>query len=88
MKPHEKDAQGDPYPSLRCVFPEAPPVGLVANCEEVGVLGPVAGVIGTLQATEVVKKILGLGESLSGRLLIYDALATRFEIVSIALGPG
>ncbi len=87
FKPHEKDAQGDPYPSLRCVFPEAPPVGLVANCEEVGVLGPVAGVIGTLQATEVVKKILGLGESLSGRLLIYDALVTRFEIVSIAWDP-
>ena len=69
------------------MFPEAPPAGLVANCEEVGVLGPVAGVIGTLQATEVVKEILGLGESLAGRLLIYDALATRFEIVTIAWDP-
>ena len=87
FKPHEKDPAGNPYPTLRCVFPEAPPAGLVANCEEVGVLGPVAGVIGTLQATEVVKEILGLGESLAGRLLIYDALATRFEIVTIAWDP-
>ncbi len=87
FKPHEKDDEGNPYPTLRCVFPEAPPAGLVANCEEVGVLGPVAGVIGTLQATEVVKEILGLGESLAGRLLIYDALATRFEIVAIAWDP-
>jgi molybdopterin-synthase adenylyltransferase len=87
FKPHEKDSAGNPHPTLRCVFPEAPPAGLVANCEEVGVLGPVAGVIGTLQATEVVKEILGLGESLAGRLLIYDALATRFEIVTIAWDP-
>ena len=87
FKPHETDAQGNPYPSLRCIFPEAPPAGLVANCEEVGVLGPVAGVVGTLQATEVVKEILGLGESLAGRLLIYDALATRFEVVSISWDP-
>lgn len=87
FKPHAKDGAGNPYPTLRCVFPEAPPAGLVANCEEVGVLGPVAGVIGTLQATEVVKEILGLGESLAGRLLIYDALATRFEIVTIAWDP-
>lgn len=87
FKPHEKDASGTPYPTLRCIFPEAPPAGLVANCEEVGVLGPVAGVVGTLQATEVVKEILGLGESLAGRLLIYDALASRFEIVFISWDP-
>ncbi|HET6388925.1 HesA/MoeB/ThiF family protein [Hyphomicrobium sp.] len=87
FKPHETDEQGNPYPTLRCVFPEPPPAGLVANCEEVGVLGPVAGVVGTLQATEVVKEILGLGQSLAGRLLIYDALATRFEVVSIAWDP-
>jgi adenylyltransferase/sulfurtransferase len=87
FKPHEKDANGTPYPSLRCIFPEPPPQGLVANCAEVGVLGPVAGVIGTLQATEVVKEILGIGESLAGRLLIYDALASRFEIASISWDP-
>jgi molybdopterin-synthase adenylyltransferase len=87
FKPHETDASDVSYPTLRCVFPEPPPQGLVANCEEVGVLGPVAGVVGTLQATEVVKEILELGESLAGRLLIYDALATRFEVVSIAWDP-
>ncbi|MET0639400.1 MAG: HesA/MoeB/ThiF family protein [Hyphomicrobium sp.] len=87
FKPHEKDAEGQPYPTLRCLFPEAPPAGLVANCEEVGVLGPVAGVVGTIQATEVVKEILGLGETMAGRLLIYDALATRFEIVKISWDP-
>ena len=87
FKPHETDAGGVPYPTLRCVFPEPPPQGLVANCAEAGVLGPVAGVVGTLQATEVVKEILGLGESLAGRLLIYDALACRFEIVTVAWDP-
>ena len=87
FKPHERDPEGNPYPTLRCIFPEPPPAGLVANCEEVGVLGPVAGVVGTLQATEVIKEILGLGESLAGRLLIYDALAARFENVSISWDP-
>ena len=87
FKPHEKNADGTPYPTLRCLFPEAPPPGLVANCAEVGVLGPVAGVIGTLQAAEVVKEILGLGESLAGRLLICDVLASRFEVVTIAWDP-
>lgn len=87
FKPHEKTEEGTPYPTLRCLFPEPPPEGLVANCAEVGVLGPVAGVIGTLQATETIKEILGIGESLAGKLLIYDALATRFEVVSVAWDP-
>ena len=84
FKPHETRADGAPYPTLRCLFPEAPPAGLVANCSEVGVLGPVAGVIGTLQATETVKEILGIGDSLAGRLLIYDALASRFDTIEIS----
>lgn len=87
FKPYAMDAAGHPFPTLRCVFPEPPPAGVVANCEEVGVLGPVAGVVGALQATEVVKEILGLGEGLAGRLLIYDALAARFEVVTIAWDP-
>ena len=87
FKPHEKQADGTPYPSLRCIFPEAPPAGLVANCSEVGVLGPVAGVIGTLQATEIVKEIVGIGESLTGRLLIYDAQSSRFDTVQLAYDP-
>lgn len=87
FKPYDKTKDGTPYPSLRCLFPEPPPAGLVANCSEVGVLGPVAGVIGTLQATETVKEILGIGETLAGRLLIYDALAARFEIIETPWDP-
>lgn len=87
FKPHLRDAAGHPYPSYRCLFPEAPPPGTLPSCAEVGVLGAVVGVIGTLQATEVLKEILGIGESLAGRLLIYDALAARFETLSIAWDP-
>jgi molybdopterin-synthase adenylyltransferase len=88
LKPHLEGVDGQPYPSLRCIFPEAPPEGLVANCEEVGVLGPIAGVIGTLQATEVIKEILGLGDSLAGKLLIYDGFSGRFENVNVVWDPG
>jgi molybdopterin-synthase adenylyltransferase len=87
FKPHAARPDGTPYPTLRCLFPEAPPAGLVANCSEVGVLGPVAGVIGTLQATETIKEILQIGETLAGRLMIYDALASRFDTITIAWDP-
>ncbi|MBL8566470.1 MAG: HesA/MoeB/ThiF family protein [Hyphomicrobiaceae bacterium] len=87
FKPHETGPDGKPYPSYRCLFPEAPPPGTVANCAEVGVLGAVVGVVGTLQATEVLKEITGTGEGLAGRLLIYDAKASRFEGVNIAWDP-
>ncbi|MDZ4792336.1 MAG: molybdopterin-synthase adenylyltransferase MoeB [Hyphomicrobiales bacterium] len=83
----ERAANGEPKPSYRCIFPEAPPAGTVASCQEAGVLGAVAGVMGTLQAVEVVKEILGLGQSMAGRLLIYDALAARFETISVAWDP-
>ncbi|MEO0728907.1 MAG: molybdopterin-synthase adenylyltransferase MoeB [Pseudomonadota bacterium] len=79
FKPHAVDENGARNPSYRCLFPEAPAEGTVFNCAEVGVLGAVVGVIGTLQAVEVLKEICGIGESLVGRLLIYDALTTRFE---------
>jgi len=81
LKPHEKKPDGTPWPTYRCLFPEAPPPGTVANCAEVGVLGAVVGVVGTLQATEVLKELLGIGDSLAGRLLIYDALSARFQEV-------
>ena len=88
LKPHESLADGRPFPSYRCIFPEAPPAGTVANCAEVGVLGAVAGVIGTLQATEVLKEILELGQSLAGRLLIYDARAARFTEIQVTWDEG
>jgi molybdopterin-synthase adenylyltransferase len=87
LKPYEKGADGKLCPSYRCIFPEPPPPGTVANCAEVGVLGATVGVIGTLQATEVMKEILGLGESLAGRLLIYDARAARFSEIKVAWDP-
>jgi molybdopterin/thiamine biosynthesis adenylyltransferase len=87
FRAYDFDQQGQPLPSYRCVFPEAPPAGSVANCEEAGVLGPVAGVVGTLQATEVVKELLGIGESLAGKLLIYDALSARFQTITLKWDP-
>ena len=74
-------------PCYRCLYPEAPPEGVVPTCSEAGVLGAVTGVMGTLQATEVLKEILGVGESLSGKLLIWDALATRFRTVRLRADP-
>jgi molybdopterin/thiamine biosynthesis adenylyltransferase len=83
FKPH-----ADPEsPCYRCLYPEPPPPGEVPTCSEAGVLGAVTGVMGTLQATEVLKEILGVGESLSGRLLIWDALATRFRTVRLRKEP-
>ena len=74
-------------PCYRCLYPEPPPPGLVPSCSEAGVLGAVTGVIGALQATEVLKEIMGIGESLSGRLLVWDALATRFRTIKLPRDP-
>ena len=74
-------------PCYRCLYPEAPPEGTVPTCSEAGVLGAVTGVMGTLQATEVLKELLGVGESLSGKLLIWDALVTRFRTVRLHADP-
>ncbi len=70
-------------PCYRCLFEEPPPAGLVPSCQEAGVLGVLPGVIGALQATEVLKLILGKGQPLIGNLLIYDALGTNFRKVKI-----
>jgi len=75
------------YPCYRCLFPEPPPPGTVGSCSETGVLGAAAGVMGTLQALEVIKEIAKVGETLAGRLLIYEALATRFRTVTIRPDP-
>ncbi|MEJ2150576.1 MAG: molybdopterin-synthase adenylyltransferase MoeB, partial [Chloroflexota bacterium] len=74
-------------PCYRCLFPEPPPPGLVPSCAEGGVLGVLPGTIGTIQATETVKLLLGIGESLVGRLLLYDALAMRFDFVKLRKNP-
>ena len=74
-------------PCYRCLYPEAPPADLVPNCAEAGVLGAVTGVMGTLQATEVLREILGIGETLAGRLLLWDALAMRFRVITLRRDP-
>ena len=66
-------------PCYRCLFPNAPSANSINRCEDVGILGSVAGVIGTLQATEVLKEIIGLGETMSGKLLIFDAMNMQFR---------
>ena len=80
--------RGAPHPCHRCLHPEMPPEGVVPSCSEAGVLGAVTGVMGTLQATEVLKLILGIGETLSGRLLLWDALDARFRTVTLRRDPG
>lgn len=74
-------------PCYRCLFPEPPPPEAAPNCAEAGVLGVLPGVVGLIQATEVVKLILGLGESLAGRLLHFDALGLRFRETRLAPDP-
>jgi adenylyltransferase/sulfurtransferase len=82
FKPH-----ADGGPCYRCLYPEPPPEGLVPSCSEAGVLGAVTGVMGTLQATEVLKEICGIGTSMSGRLLIWDALAAEFRTIKLPRDP-
>ncbi|MFH1104910.1 MAG: molybdopterin-synthase adenylyltransferase MoeB [Actinomycetota bacterium] len=79
----------DPYrgPCYRCLFPEPPPLEFAPNCAEAGVLGVLPGVIGSLQATEALKIVLGVGGSLSGRLLTYDALGAEFVTLQIGRDP-
>lgn len=78
---------GGDAPCYRCIFREAPPPGLIPTCAEGGVLGAVAGAMGSIQAAEVIKELLGIGDSLSGSLLIYDALTTTFRKVKVRPDP-
>jgi molybdopterin/thiamine biosynthesis adenylyltransferase len=78
------DARREDSPCYRCIFPEPPPPGSVPNCAQAGVFGVLAGTIGTIQATEVVKLVCGIGKPLVGSLLLYDALETRFQRVKVS----
>lgn len=81
LKPYETGADGALNPGYRDLFPEKPPEGLVPACAETGVVGALTGVVGTLMAMEVIKLVTGIGEPLVGRLLLYDALSARFDII-------
>ena len=83
FKPH----LGAGHPCYRCLFPEPPPAGLVPSCAAGGVFGAVACTLGSLQALEVLKELLGIGDSLSGRLLLFDGLATSLRTVRVPRDP-
>ena len=87
FKPHEALPDGTPFPSYRCLMGELPPRGLFPACEEAGILGALPGILGSMQAMEVIKEILSIGDSLAGRLLMYDALASRFYETRLAWNP-
>jgi len=87
FKPHETSPEGTPWPTYRCLMGELPPRGLFPACEEAGVLGALPGILGSMQAMEVIKEILGIGDSLAGRLLMYDALASHFYETKLAWNP-
>jgi sulfur-carrier protein adenylyltransferase/sulfurtransferase len=77
----------DSGPCYRCLYPDPPPPGMAPSCQEAGVLGVLPGIVGCLQAAEALKIILGAGETLSGRLLVYDALSTKFRTLKLRKDP-
>ena len=81
-----KAHSGDGLPCYRCIF-GAQPESMKDSCADVGVLGALAGSLGSLQAVEVIKELLGIGDSLAGRLLLYDALAATFRTVQVPNDP-
>jgi molybdopterin/thiamine biosynthesis adenylyltransferase len=87
IRAHERSADGKPNPTYRCLFPEPPPPGTVPACAEAGVLGALAGVVGSMAALEVIREIVGFGEGLVGRLIMLDARAMRFETLRYEWEP-
>jgi adenylyltransferase/sulfurtransferase len=87
IRAHDKNPHGELNPTYRCLFPEPPPPGTVPTCAEAGVLGALAGVIGSLMALEVIRCVVGFGEGLVGRLLMIDARAMRFETLDYQRDP-
>jgi len=87
IRAHERGTDGKPNPTYRCLFPEPPPPGTVPACAEAGILGALAGVLGSMMALEVIREIVGFGEGLVGRLVMLDARAMRFETLRYGWDP-
>jgi molybdopterin-synthase adenylyltransferase len=87
IRAHEQNADGEFNPTYRCLFPEPPPPGTVPACAEAGVMGALAGVLGSMMALEAIREIVGFGEGLVGRLLMVDARAMRFETLRYGRDP-
>ncbi|MEQ1867419.1 MAG: ThiF family adenylyltransferase, partial [Micropepsaceae bacterium] len=87
FKAHELVDGKRTYPCYRCLFPEAPPAGTVPSCTEAGILGALTGVMGTFQALEALKEVLGIGDTMAGRLTLYDGLGGTFRTVRVKPDP-
>lgn len=88
IRAHESRTDGTKNPSYRCLFPEAPPPGSIPACSEAGILGALPGILGSMMALEAMREIIGFGEGLTGKLLMIDARALRFEMLDYDWDPG
>ncbi|MGI9400175.1 MAG: ThiF family adenylyltransferase, partial [Rhizobiaceae bacterium] len=86
LRPFQENEDGELLPRYRDIFPAKPPEGTVPSCAEAGIIGALTGIIGSMQALEIVKEITNTGESLVGRLVLYDARSARFDTVQYMRG--
>jgi adenylyltransferase/sulfurtransferase len=87
LRPFETGPNGQPNPTYRCLFPNPPPEGLIPTCSEVGVLGVLTGILGSMMALEVIREIVGFGQGLIGRLVLIDTMDMRFETLHYCWDP-
>jgi adenylyltransferase/sulfurtransferase len=87
IRAHESGKDGKPNPTYRCLFPVAPPAGSIPACAEAGILGALTGVLGSMMALEVIREIVGFGQDLVGRYVMFDSRDLRFETLNYAWDP-